>query len=437
MTIWLYENGHLDAPSAISALLPVIDAFHALVGGNKQAAAASFNDFIQVVQGLVDDGLLIPGAGQFLNDLAQGAIDQLIVALPGPPTLGMGVGHTCAVDDAGQAFCWGRNTAPGQLGNGTAQPGSLTPVAVVGGHTFVQVTGGRQHTCGLDDIGHAWCWGENFLGELGDGTNTDRVSPVAVVGGHTFVQVTAADEHVCALDETGQAFCWGRNHIGQLGDGTTMNRSSPVAVFGGHPFAQISGGTLNTCALDRTGQAFCWGANGFLQLGDGTRATSLIPVAVTGGRTFVQIATDLRFACGVEDISGQVLCWGRGDEGQLGDGTSENNTDRATPAAVLGGQSFVQVATGEEHACALDDAGQVLCWGKGDEGQLGDGANTDRATPVVVGGGYTLVQIDAGYRSSCALDGTGQAFCWGNNQFGELGDGTTTNRSTPVPVLSP
>ena len=77
VTLWLFENGFLDAPSAVSASLPVVGAYSWLLVGEEQNAVDSFNEFIQVVQGLVDDGLLDPVAGQWLIDCAQAAIDQL------------------------------------------------------------------------------------------------------------------------------------------------------------------------------------------------------------------------------------------------------------------------------------------------------------------------------------------------------------------------
>ena len=82
VTVWLFENGFLDAPSAISALLPAIDAFNWLIADNEPNAIDSFNEFIQVVEGLVDDSLLDPVAGQWLIDCAQGAIDQLLGVPP-------------------------------------------------------------------------------------------------------------------------------------------------------------------------------------------------------------------------------------------------------------------------------------------------------------------------------------------------------------------
>jgi alpha-tubulin suppressor-like RCC1 family protein len=111
-----------------------------------------------------------------------------------------------------------------------------SPVAVTGGHTFVQLAAGGLggiHSCGIEDTGQAFCWGRNNFGQLGDGSATQIpvTSPVAVADGHTFVQLAAGLFHSCGLEDTGQIFCWGLNANGQLGDGTTTNSSIPVLAL--------------------------------------------------------------------------------------------------------------------------------------------------------------------------------------------------------------
>jgi alpha-tubulin suppressor-like RCC1 family protein len=137
--------------------------------------------------------------------------------------------HTCGVATGNLAYCWGDNEF-GQLGDGTTIT-RRTPVAVAGGLRFSQVSAGENfHSCGVTSANRAYCWGTNFNGELGDGTTTDRLTPVAVVGGLQFRQVSAGLVHTCGVATGDLAYCWGYNGFGALGDGTTSPHFTPVAV---------------------------------------------------------------------------------------------------------------------------------------------------------------------------------------------------------------
>ena len=153
-----------------------------------------------------------------------------------PQTITAGTVHTCGLDVEGKAWCWGGGSS-GELGDGNTDDHETgTPVAVAGGHTFTSLTARWYHTCGLDNAGNAWCWGDAKFGVLGDGNTSDHETgtPVAVVGGHTFSQLAAGYEHACGLDGAGTAWCWGHGEGGQLGDGNTSDHmtATPVAVVG-------------------------------------------------------------------------------------------------------------------------------------------------------------------------------------------------------------
>ena len=151
--------------------------------------------------------------------------------------------HTCGVDTDGAAWCWGDDRS-GQVGDGDIVDQSnykYAPVAVTGGHTFTQLTAGFSHSCGVDADGAAWCWGWDYYGQVGDGAGQSwNHAPVAVAGGHTFTQLTAGSGHTCGVDTDGAAWCWGDDFSGQVGDGDIdqSNKYAPVAVTGGHTFTQ-------------------------------------------------------------------------------------------------------------------------------------------------------------------------------------------------------
>ncbi|MFZ0325103.1 MAG: hypothetical protein WAN48_13370, partial [Actinomycetes bacterium] len=138
------------------------------------------------------------------------------------------------------------------------------------------------------------CWGLNRRGQLGNGTTVDRRSPApvdrtGVLAGKTLTRMNAGGSHTCAVDTLGRAYCWGADHFGQLGAGSRVRhyRLRPIAVdrtgaLSGKMLTGINAGTFHTCALSRAGRAYCWGANGYGQLGTGTTTDQRVPAAVKG-----------------------------------------------------------------------------------------------------------------------------------------------------------
>ena len=369
-----------------------------------------------------------------------------------------GGGHTCALATDGTAACWGAS-AYGQLGNG-ANTDSWVPVAVdtsgaLNGKTLAQVSAGGNQTCALATDGTAACWGYNWYGQLGNGTNTDSWVPVAVnvsgvLNGKTIAQIGAGDYHTCALASDGIAACWGHNLYGQLGNGTNTAAWVPVAVdmsgvLNGKTLAEVSARGFHTCALASDGTAACWGDNGSGALGNGATTNSTVPVAVDrsgvlNGKTLAQVSAGPYHTCTLA-TDDTAVCWGSNWYGQLGNGA---NTASSVPMAVdrsgvLNGKILAQVSAGYYHTCALATDGTPACWGWNWSGQLGDGTSTDSAVPVAVDrsgvlNGKTLAQVCAGASHTCTLASDGTAACWGDNGSGQLGNGANTASWVPVAV---
>jgi alpha-tubulin suppressor-like RCC1 family protein len=150
----------------------------------------------------------------------------------GIPVSGLATGssHTCALDGAGGVLCWGNNSS-GQLGSTGPPSGHGWPTRAAVPVTLVSLAAGGAHTCGLTGAGAAYCWGSNSNGQLGNGTiGGMNIAAAPVSGGITFVSLSAGGAHTCGVTPNGAIYCWGGNASGQLGDGTQTDRGAPVRV---------------------------------------------------------------------------------------------------------------------------------------------------------------------------------------------------------------
>jgi alpha-tubulin suppressor-like RCC1 family protein len=208
------------------------------------------------------------------------------------------------------------------------------------------------------------------------------------------VQIACSELHSCALLRDGTVRCWGENRGGQLGDGSHVTRGTPVAVAGLRRAVQIAVGFRRSCAVLRGGGLRCWGS-----LGEGSvPAASDAPVVVLAGVAQVGLGQDHSCA---RMRDGTVQCWGSRRVGELGDGLSIERSYprlrrherigggvvadpmfRPTPEPVHGLRDVTDLAVGDYHSCALTGAGTVYCWGRNDDGQIGDGTQVDASLPV-------------------------------------------------------
>ena len=314
--------------------------------------------------------------------------------------------HSIALASDGTVYTWGLNQY-GQLGNNTTI-NSRSPVAVqaagtpMEGKTIVQIAAGADHSLALDSDGALYAWGSNAYGQLGNGTTTNSSVPVAVkiagtpLAGKTIVQIAAGANHNMVLTSDGAVYTWGWNYHGQLGNNTKTNSNTIVAVqtistpIAGKKIVKIAAGQGHSLALTDDGMVYAWGRNDTGQLGNNATTDAMLPVAVTvtgtpmNNKTIIEIASGGRHSLAI-DSSGKVYAWGHNGSGQLGNNSTVN---ALTPVAVQApaDKNIIQVSGSGwlgASSSALTSNGTVYSWGRGFDGQLGDGTNNDSSVPVI------------------------------------------------------
>ncbi len=292
-------------------------------------------------------------------------------------------------------------------------------------------------TCVLRGDGTLWCWGDNFYGQLADGSTKDNPTPTKVGAlGTTVVDVVVGREHICVRKTDGALWCWGFNDNGQLGDGTQISKTSPQQVVAlGTSVVEVSPSYFHTCARKSDGSLWCWGLNKYGEIGDGTQINRLSPVQVGAlGTSVAEVAAGGYHTC-ARKTDGTLWCWGRNATGQLGNGTT---LDSLSPVQVASlGSTVVEVAAGNAFTCARKADGTMWCWGSNFYGQIGNGTNVDTPSPIQVaalGGGVVQIALGVTDDTACARKADGTAWCWGSNFVGQMGDGTFVDKQLPVQV---
>ncbi len=354
-------------------------------------------------------------------------------------TLSAGEDHTCILKSNGKAYCWGDNSV-GQLGDGSTES-SMTPVAVSGDLRLKSISAGWDHTCGVTVDDDAYCWGRGRYGRLGNGSSENSMIPTAVSGGMSFESVNSGFAHTCGITTDGDGFCWGRNEDGILGNNSSEGSPIPVPVSGGHKFGSLNAGSATTCGMTTNGDAYCWGASDFgnlLGLGEDDRAGKKVPSLVAGEFDFKpdSISVGLDHICAVSTAD-KAVCWGRGRYGKLGIGPGDGLgviENLMTPREVEGNISFAQITTGLFQTCGIATDGKAYCWGRNGSGQLGDGTTTMQVEPAAVSADFEFAELTIGVDHACGISSDDDIYCWGNGNAGKLGTRSSENKLTPTKV---
>ena len=339
------------------------------------------------------------------------------------------------INDIGMAWGWGQNNL-GQLGTGNFMSYSW-PVSVLGGISFTQLNNNivGNFTIGIrGSDGTGWGWGYGDYGQLGTNTITSYSSPVSVIGGISFKQISTGDYFSLGIrGSDGTGWAWGWNIYGNLGNGNSTSYSSPISIVGGISWAQLAAGSGHSLGIRGSdGTAWAWGQNDTGQLGTGNMTSYSSPISVLGGISWKQLSAGIYATLGIRGSDGTAWAWGYNNEGQLG---QSNTTSYSSPKSVLGGISFTQITYIQYYSAGVGGSdGTAWSWGSNTAGCLGDGTITNRSSPVSVVGtiSFTKISTSCTYHTMGVRGSDGTGWSWGYNAYGELGNRTMTSYSSPV-----
>ncbi|MBK9640029.1 MAG: hypothetical protein IPO72_01725 [Saprospiraceae bacterium] len=301
-----------------------------------------------------------------------------------------GYSHTLAIKTDGSLWAWGENIS-GQLGNGSNMY-QYNLIQIGLNTNWIQVGVSPYSSIGLREDGSLWTWGSDNAGQLGNGkfySDTFQSTPNEIIcpisNSSCWQQIATGDDaHTIAIKNDGTLWAWGNNRLGQLGNGTNVNQNKPIQIGSESNWMQVlAAGADYSLALRSDGSLWAWGYNEVGQLGDGTNKDKNTPTRIGADFNWVKLSAGLSHNLAI-DVLAQLWVWGSNDGGELGDGSYINKN---IPTQ-LGKDSWWQVATGWDHSLAIESGGALWSWGYNLYGQLGDGTNITRSTPVRIGSDY-------------------------------------------------
>lgn len=407
-----------------------------LIGAKSVAVGADF------IVALKTDGTLWAWGGNEYGQLGNGfstftTKPEKLAAINNVASISTGPKLTTIIKSDGSVWYWGSFvhffSSGNDFWNRIIQ--NTAPVPLKDFSNVKQASAGAGIITLVKKDGTLWAMGDNYLGELGDGTKIHREKPIPVSGLKAVNKIynikRDVSDFTVALMSDRTLRAWGYNARGQLGDGTKTNRTKPIIVKNINNVTDMALGISYAISLKSDGTVWGWGSNREGTLGNGTYTDSLTPVMAKGLTNVIDITTCTDSTAALKS-DGTVWAWGSNFSGQLG--LDSKKTDGVpVPTKVEGIRGVKAIAAGDSHMLALKSDGTVWSWGSNEYGQLGDDTFDSRYTPQQIPGLSDIIAIDAAQWHNVALKKDGTLWVWGYNNYGQLGNGAANN-VTPVKV---
>ena len=280
---------------------------------------------------------------------------------------------------------------------------------------------GTSHAVGLRNNGEVLTWGENIYCQLGRPSGNAATTPGLVM--RNVKEIAVANTHTLALTTDGKVYAWGGNPGGALGLGHEYEQCEGPALvesLADKTITHISAGLNFAVAVSSRGDLFCAGGNDMLQcpVAKGGRPNVFLPVSIPELAGNVASISSGGFHTLIQTRDGKMYAFGRGRDGQLGNGRTVNGF--AAIPELTGAVSF---SAGIWHSAAVGADGSVWLWGNDIKSQLCDGATTNRSTPakVTMPPGVKVTRAFTGGHSTVLQAGDGALYACGDNQVGLFG----------------
>lgn len=348
---------------------------------------------------------------------------------------------SCATESKSQLFSWGSNQYY-QLGlNDTVSRTVPSPVDI--NANLIDIAAGEFNAAALTDLGSVLTWGRGQHSVLGHGDNSLCGTPRLVDINEKIASISMSGFQCAAVTEKGDLYIWGANAPGKVGP-----PSQPSKVPNLTDIKSVSCGRSHLLALNKDGRVFAWGKGYEGALGLGGTEDQNAPVVVQAllDHRIVQIAAGNGFSVLLSD-DGTVFTCGIGDYGQTGHSSLSGRYLRVPqPIRSLAAKKVKSIAAGQFHAACCTADGEVFAWGMGADGQIGCNSTImHNATPqhILSLDNQNVTKVSCGSGHTCACTKDGRVFAWGRGREGQLGQGGSDSpasvaamRPSPIEIKS-